>query len=441
MKTRNKISGILEENKYLLLCVFVYKLFIEVGFWFLTQPVYEGLKRYHFEFDLFKWTIGTLGCLVLFLVLKHKERTPSIFFLQLMYLVMIVPMAVILGLGDGNIIFFILTCIGFIYAEFIVQSCNITINLANKYLSRLLIAGLWLSLIVVIIGIVAKNGMFTFEAINIYNVYNVRGRFQLNKYIWYMFTWQYSVIVPFFIVKYLDKKKYLGSIVFLVIQFVFYLYSGQKGILFVIPLIVIGYYLGKLKVFNKLFIYGASIGVSLVTIGAFFWNVLYQCQDLFVRRVLILPAWLKYLYYDFFQNNPTMGLAGTLWGKFLETEQPYEEGIGYIISDMYFGLPEVNSNTGFIAEGMSRFGEAGVLLVFILLAFVLIVIDNFAKRNGYSFAISISMFSVILLNDGAIIDTLIFGYLTILVIIGLTYDSKHDIQIKGGWAGKKGRQV
>ncbi len=431
MKKKSVLLEYLEENKYLLLCVVIYKFFIEIGYWFVTQPIYEGLNRYHFNFDLLKWLVGTIFCIILFFALPHKDKTPSAFILELIYLIMIVPMAVILGLGDGNLTFFALTCVGVICAEVIVLSCNkLTINFGNRFISHLLIVGLWLSVFIVFIGIIVENGMFSLEAINIYNVYNVRQKFHLNKYIWYMFSWQYSIIIPFFIARYLHKKKYFLSIIFALIQFVFYLYSGQKGVLFAIPLILAGYYLSKLKVFNQMCIYGASIGVFFVTIGSFFGDFFYQCQDLFVRRVLILPAWLKYLYYDFFQNHPKMGLAGTLWGKFLETEQPYEEGIGYVISDVYFGLPETNSNTGFIAEGMMRFGIAGVLLVFVLLALVLIVIDNFAERNSFSFAISISMFPIFLLNDGAIIDTLIFGYLTIYVIICLTYDSKYDIQTR-----------
>lgn len=407
--------------------IIIYKIFLEIGFWYLLQQAYAGLGRYNFEINIGKWALGTILCVGMFLFLPEDENRPSTFFMEFIYLIIIVPMAIILGFSNESIFFYCFTSIGFILCECILRlsKANISIPESNITTKGMLLV-LYGTILIVLAGIVLENGMFSLKAINIYNVYSVREEFKLNKYIGYMFSWQYSVVIPFLLVRTLRKKKYIQSVAFVILQLILYLYSGQKGVLFIIPLVLGVYFVAGLKRFNMYFVSAFCGGVVLFTVGGFFSSFANNLFDLFVRRVLLLPAWLKYLYYDFFMEHRTMGLAGTLWGKFLNAYQPYPEGIGYVISDKYFQLPEVNSNTGFIAEGMSRYGVLGIVLAFILLAFVFWVVDYFARKNGYKFAVCLALFSVILLNDGAIIDTLIFGHLLILVLICLFYNQKYD---------------
>ena len=47
----------------------------------------------------------------------------------------------------------------------------------------------------------------------------------------------------------------------------------------------------------------------------------------------------------------------------------------------------MNSNTGFLAEGYYRFDLFGIILVLVLFAIILILLDNFAELNGYSFLV------------------------------------------------------
>lgn len=423
----NYVKKDLKATIYMSVLLVVYKMFLEIGFWFLIQQAYQGLGRYHFEISIWKWFLGNVLCAILFVFLPDEKKRPSSFFLKLIYLLIIIPMAVILGFSNENASFYILTCIGFAIVEWIVRLVDKEIGLPDSnLLTKCLIWGFYFSIILVLVGIYKSNGMFTLEALNIYNVYNVRRRFKLNKYVGYIFEWQYTVIIPFLIVRFLQKREYIKSLTFIGLQFVLYLYAGQKGILFIIPLTLFVYFVSKLKKFKELFITAFCGGTVIFVIGGFASRFLNNLFDLFVRRVLLLPAWLKYLYFDFFQTNETMGLANTLWGKFLGVFQPYKEGIGYIISDAYFGLPEVNSNTGFIAEGIYRFGNIGVILVFLVLAFILLALDMFAQKNTYEFSVCLGLFSIVLLNDGAIIDPLIFGHLLILVMICLVYNQKYD---------------
>ena len=89
----------------------------------------------------------------------------------------------------------------------------------------------------------------------------------------------------------------------------------------------------------------------------------------------------------------------------------------------------MNSNTGFLAEGYYRFGLWGIFLALLLFAFILLMLDYSSTLNGYSFAVSIGFFAMFLLNDGGLIDPLLFGQLTVLMGVCLFYNKKYDFKI------------
>lgn len=420
----------LKAYSFFLMIALVYKLALEMGFWYLLQNAYKDLNVYRFEFSIAKFIYGLLWIFILFALIKHNERKPSTFFLQFQYMIAIIPITVVFAFSDEKIIYYTVVCMAFAFAEILIiffkdvklPQINIT--------SKVLIIVFLLITCIVYVDMIAENGLFTLEALDIYKVYEVREDFELNKYVWYLFYWQYTIITPFFIIREYKRKKIISMIFFCILQFVAYLYAAQKALLFIIPLVVGICVVSNWKKFGTLLFAGLSIGTVLVTIGSIWSEMIYRVYDLFIRRVLILPANLKFVYYDFFSQNPKIGLSGTLWGKFLELVSPYEERIGIIISTEYFDRPEMNSNTGFLAEGYYRFGFFGVFLALILFALVLMVLDHCAKLNGYSFTVGMSFFSIFLLNDGSLIDPLIFGTFTVLVILCMFYNRNDDFKNK-----------
>ena len=430
--TESKVCkyGNLEAAVFFGMFALIYKLALEMGFWYLLQEAYEETNVYRFEFSFGKFIYGLFWVFVLFSLIRHNERKPSTFFLQFQYMIAIVPITVVFAFSNEEIVYYTVVCMAFAIAEVLIivfrdvklPKINIT--------SKLLVIAFCLITCLVYADMIIENGMFTLEALNIYKVYEVREKFDLNKYIWYLFYWQYTIITPFFIIREYKKRKFFSMLFFCILQLVAYLYSAQKALLFIIPLVVGICVISNWKRFDTFLYAGLSIGTVFVTIGSVWSEIIYRIYDLFVRRVLILPANLKFVYYDFFSQNPKIGLSGTLWGKFLELVSPYEERIGIIISTVYFDKPEMNSNTGFLAEGYYRFGIFGVFLSLILFAFILMILDHCAKLNGYSFAVSMSFFSIFLLNDGSLIDPLIFGTFTVLVILCIFYNFNDDFGVK-----------
>mgnify|MGYP001623673255 CR=1 FL=1 len=409
--------------------ILIYKVTLELGFWYLLQKAYANTNVYHFEFNYVKYLLGLFWCILLYFLIDHEERKPSTFFLQMQYVIAFIPITVIFAFSNENIIYYTALCFAFAVAEMLVMLVK-TIHLPQiEIMTKGLVIAFYLITAVVYFDIIRENGMFTLEAVDIYAVYTLRGDFQLNKYIGYMFDWQYIIITPFFIIRAFQRRKYLTMFFFCGLQFLAYLYAAQKAILFIIPLVLAICILSRLKNFG-LYAYSALMsGIVVITACGGISDIMYRLYDLLVRRVFILPANLKFIYYDFFSQNPQIGLAGTLWGKFLEIPNPYDERIGVIISKVYFDNPVMNSNTGFLAEGYYRFGLWGIFLALLLFAFILLMLDYSSTLNGYSFAVSIGFFAMFLLNDGGLIDPLLFGQLTVLMGVCLFYNKKYDFKI------------
>jgi len=429
------IRSIAKENiidkTILFVTMLIYKFILEFGFWYLLQIPYGGLNVYKFDFNIEKYVFGVIVCVCLFLLIDHNKRYPSTFFLQMHYFIAIIPITVIYAFSDANTLYYTTVCIAFAIAEICVMLFRDMELPQINITTKVLVVGFYIITIIVYLDIIRENGLFDFRAINIYRVYEVRKGFILNKYIGYLFKWQNTIITPFFIIRAYKRKKFCTMLFFCTLQFITYLYCGEKSVLFIIPVVIFISIISNWKRFGLITYVTLTAGTVFATIGGFFSRIINNIYDLFVRRVLLLPANLKFIYYDFFSKNDKIGLAGTLWGKFLEVSRPYKERIGVIISAKYFNNPETNSNTGFLAEGYYRFGLFGIFLVLLLFVFILMVLDIFAKQNGYSFAVGMGFYSIFLLNDGELIDPLIFGQLTVLICVCIFYKFEDDFKGTG----------
>jgi hypothetical protein len=420
-------------NKKTLLFLFwilLYKIVLELGYIFVLAG---KVQYFRMDFSMWKYAIGTIWIIVLFLNIRHEERKASTFLLDLHLIIAMIPIAVVYGLWNENSLYFNFLCCAFFITELIVKvqwGPEMLSTIRVRGLSYLIPFGCSLFVLGIVGYSLATNGLPSLTALNILNVYELRGEdyFIGNQYINYLYVWTMTVILPFVFAFCLIKKKYVLAAICVMVAFLFYLYSGNKTNLFVIPFVVGAYIFAKYKDTNYRFYSCFTLGIMLTVPLA---RIIDLPFSLFVRRTLIIPANLKFIYYDFFSNNPKLGLVGTLWGSKLGVANPYDRKIGYIISEEYFGLPEMNSNTGFLAEGFSRFGFIGIFLVLIIFAIMLILLDRLQKRAGYTFTVTMSIYPIFTLNDGQLIDSLIFGPMLVLLVIILLYHDNHIKEKEG----------
>ena len=177
--------------------------------------------------------------------------------------------------------------------------------------------------------------------------------------------------------------------------------------------------------YKELFIVASFCFALLVLLSSFspiFQNGFEEIYSLLGRRTMMVSAVNKFKYYDFFSDNPKMGLAGIFPRWLIPISNPYEgETIGKIIADIYYNKPEMNSNTGFLAEGYMRFGYIGIFVGLGIYAAILRLLDRMQIRAGYGLTVSIFIYPVFTLTDAHLMDSLILGPWMILLIIAILY--------------------
>lgn len=408
----------------------IYKLGLEFGYWYVLRTYFFNTGEYTFDFNISKYILGFFVIIVLFFFIEHDDGKVSTFFLDMHYVLAIIPMTVIYAFGNKETIYYMGICISYLLAVLLMHIQKDIEFSGSQLLSFAMLCGFIIITVIVYVDIILENDIPSLKVLNIFNVYDFRANFRINKYIGYLYRWQVIVINPLMIIRGLQRKCNCEIIIFTALQIIAYLYTTQKTILFIIPLIYVVYFLGRKNYFSRV-AYGVfSVGLTLSALLAGVNYNLYKIFSLFGRRVLLLPANLKFLYYDYFTNHSTVGLANTLWGSFLDLESPYDRGIGNIIAEYYFGLPETNSNTGFLAEGYYMFGYLGIILAIMLFVLLLKCMDFCAKRNGFAFTVGVSIYSIFMLNDTSLIDSMIFGNITILLFVLVFYNSSRDIEGK-----------
>ena len=280
-----------------------------------------------------------------------------------------------------------------------------------------------LMLVLVLAVFLYRAGLPTLTALNLKNVYQLRfsNDYGTSKYFGYILKWTEVTVIPFLLAVSLSRRAPLGAVLVIAAGVMIFLYEGSKTVLFSLPMTLGVFLFMQLKDANFLFCTAYSAGLSgLSLLGIVRYNFLFS---LFIRRTLMIPAFLKFKYHTYFLTHPKIGFGGTLWGRAFGQTVPFERGIGHEISTYFFNNDAMNANTGFLAEGYYRFGLFGLLLVMVLFMLILKSIDRLSDRTSPVFALTMCAYPIYTLNDGMLLDSLIFGPFTVLMLIVLFYSS------------------
>lgn len=410
-----------------------YKLATECGYYYILSV---NKVTYPVDFNVWKYLNGWIWCIILFLGIRHEKNKASVFMLYLLYVSQVIPITCVYAMANDSALYYNIICFAILNAELILgwTGNNVCVKRKRDW-SKCMVYSFLLVLLMLLFIIWMKNGMPTLIALNIYKVYELRGSgiFQINKYGRYLLDWMTGVIIPFLTAKYMDEKKYMAAGSLCLVTFVLYLYLGQKSILFSIPLVVAcSLWMKRKETIRSMYSFFTA-GFTLLVILALFSpvikNLFFAVYQLIGRRVFLVPAVNKFKYFDFFSSHPPMGMAGIFPRWLIQIQNPYEaEGIGRIISDIYYNLPEMNSNTGFLAEGYMRFGYMGIFIEMCFFVIVLRLMDKMQKRTNLCLTVSGFVYPMLMLTDSHLIDSLILGKYTCMVVIMLVFRKAGNVR-------------
>lgn len=421
---------------WILIILLIYKVFLEAGYVLVLAN-----KLFNFKLDLNyrKYILGFFMIIIMQAFIS-SEKKPSTFILNFYMFIAMVPITLWYALVNQSALYYLCLVSSFsitammlrylpamLENRFKINSASRKIFSINKVMIIISIS----LMTILLLGIIATNGAPTITALNLKNAYEIRGEnyFIQNKYLGYIYNYTMSIFVPLILAWSLDKKKYILSFLISIYIFIFFMYSGNKQTLFSIFLIIGTYFIINMKKINTYF-FESYTAVVIISVMLSAWRGMDLFFSIFIRRMLILPAELKFLYYDFFSKNPKIGMTGIYPGNILGNS-PYDGKVGNAIASTYLDSTDMNANTGFMAEGYERFGYMGILIAFLLFALMLFAFDILSKNTNYIFATTFGIYPMFILNDLPIISSILMGPMLILLIICLFY-SDAGRQIKHG---------
>ena len=152
--------------------------------------------------------------------------------------------------------------------------------------------------------------------------------------------------------------------------------GGNKSIIFLLILSIIGYRFYTNKVRN-LYVWGMG-GIGLLAlIEQFLLDTRFLGANI-IYRFFYIPSFLDRCFFDFFQFNEFDFFRQGILRRF-GLESPYEQGIDFIIADIYFGIDGSRANNGLFSDAYMNMGILGCILMPFFLVFVLRLFDACAR--------------------------------------------------------------
>lgn len=245
----------------------------------------------------------------------------------------------------------------------------------------------------------------------------------------YLVHWSAKALGPFFMWYFFYHKKYVLSSLCIIIQVLLYFVFGHRAFLLSIGL-MIGLYLlavlfSRISIWIKLysgFAFGSLVGLAY---GLGLKNQLFYLVGwMGAYRMLLIPAQIKFLYFEYFLNHDKLFFSEGLIGKILGLHYPYDRAIGYVISEYYFGSSMTNANTGIIGDMFSQMGYIGFLVGGILLGLFFWIMNNCSSNIPFAYKVAIASFVCITLNDNPLQTTLLTNGGVVLIILLLLFNSE-----------------
>lgn len=407
MKKDIKILGLLILFKLIL--GFSYSTFIVGHFSYMAFTL---------DFNVYKYLLSWLLLIGIYFVIP-KDKKPSSIFLQLHFIIMFIPKLTIYAFMNQSTRFLLL-CIGIFVLQCILVKLipNVKIAYIKNSKNILYFSSLAGITIFVYASMIIANGVPDFTALNLLDVYYVRGNVVHSFSMSYLATWQERVINPLFITMSYFNKKWKLLIVSIGLHVLIFMITANKATFFIpIAIVVVSTIYKK----NDFFLILSKIAIAGIIGSLVFYQMTQNIllPSLFLRRFLFIPAQLRFFYYDFFSQNEFLYFSEGIVGLIFGTRSPYDMPSSVFIPILYIGN-EGWGNTGYLADAYANMGVLGMLILSSLLVFIFKLTDSLALKINPEVVIGISLFSVLALNDGALLTTLLTrGWLFLLFALYL----------------------
>jgi hypothetical protein len=313
---------------------------------------------------------------ILLLLISWRERAPSVIILTVGLFNAIIPLASIYALQDRPAIFLVFTVLSFLFS--LIMTTLPRISFTHLKIAPESFVGICLIALAAVVALMISQRAYKHFTLDLYAVYDYRN--ELGELVFigpfkYLADWAHSVFnIALLLWGMYYKKKFLVAIA-VVLQLFMFGCILLKAILFNFPFVILTYFILRRRA--DIVVLGWLM-CGVIMLGML--EILVLDQDnvtaIVTRRVLAIPAYLAYEYFDLFGKIGhvywTDGLLGS-WASYPFTDDPPR-----LIGQLAFDSRNTWANNGMYGMGFMQAGFAGMLLYGVVYGLWLYLIDCIA---------------------------------------------------------------
>lgn len=384
---------------------------------------YTSAASYNKFFSIIHFCLGILVCIFLFVITEWATVENSIisYVLKFCYWLYCIPVCLFpmlfehkleVQFGVCAIFYWIFLCIAAKYIR--IRFKRETVNLPI-YIKRFLM----LASIVAIIIIIAKSLPNFTLSFSLNEVYDTRADYKTNASDWMTFvkTAFGAYICPGLLAYFIAKREKIDTFIFLILQIAVFSFAKDKTYLFDLFMAIALGAVGKRFIDNPKRYFNIGIfmfsGINILAVLGQYSNFIF---NIVTRRIMVVPSWLNYLYFEFFSQHEKL-----LWRQdvFLIDKlftAPYDSSAPLLISEKYLKGLVTNPNAGLLAEAYAQFGIVGIIIYPVLIVVLLNIINHFYKNATSEVILMISFSLAFSLSNDTIMST---SFIATMIIICL----------------------
>lgn len=429
-------SGSLKNTLVYFAGVIVYRIFLDAIYFTILVPLYSymGFNDYSTNEKL------VLSWLLLFLfyvagrgIFYSKANVASCMVLYILSLLAFVPFTTCVYAGilqSDLIVMFCLYWIVLLFLQKLLLKMPVSrfpkLKISNHVLDDRVVRtiGILSILLVLSISFVYTGFRLHFNLMDVYGLRLEARAFGMPTILAYLFSWT-KAVNPILMAYCLVRKKYAVAFLFFFSQLVSFGIDGAKHtffmsfvVLFIVLFLKEKFTMVKIK---NVILYG-FVTLAIVSYAEYLMFNTCTISSIFINRMLFVPRYLDYCYFDFFlDNEPDYFRSSFL--RHLGFVSPYNEwgrGITFIIGAQYFNSPAMNCNNGFFSDAITNLGAYGMFIMPVLLVVVLRFFDKCTLNLNRRIVFTPIIYFALLLNGSFLFSGLLtHGILALMLLFSL----------------------
>ncbi len=406
---------------FLLICRFI----IDILYYFISFKIYS-YQGYSANLELYLVNLPISLFFIVPFIFNDEKNNISNYLIFILLIGILLPLSSLFAFGASPLSWYLINLISF---SFIVIMNNFMSNIHldvphfnNFNLFKIAFYSFYIISTLVFISKYGIDINLSSFSLTSELIYSQRGLFKYSNP-GYLILNFFTLGPPLLFAYSIVYRSFFLTTISLILTIIIFSTSSEKSLLFSMAL-----YLGVFLIhsfFNKVNqknLLKSYIFMILSASSIYFINPILSA--LFINRLIFTPQLVSSFYYEYFQKyDYSYFLDTSIFSLFFG--KSYHTSISRELGRSLFG-DETNLNAGLIADGFSKLGITGVIIVCIVFILILKIVDIFSKNKNNLFIKLLMTFSFFAMINSSIFTVFFTSglFLSIIFLILLPVNKK-----------------